>query len=260
MNYPGGEKETGSLSSSHTPPLADAQLYSALPRTEGATCRGGLDPIGLERVADPDDLTSVLAHELEAPLLSLELRLRRALSELGASETIASCLVEVSALRTLVHDFLALEPRNVRIRTFSLDPIFEAVARTFGPIAIAKNVALDLPSSAGEALGDPGATTRIVSNLVDNALKFAPASTRVRLRARPLDDAVAIDVEDEGPGIPDASRGRIFEPFFRLDRERSGAGLGLAIARSLARAQKATISVTSASPKGSCFTLTLPRK
>lgn len=211
-------------------------------------------------VGGSHDLASALAHELESPLLSLELRLRTGLSEGPTLDTVKACLEEVAALRALVHDFLALAPENVRREPFALAPLLDSLARTYGPIAAARRISLELPSFEGEARGDDRATSRILSNLLDNALKFSPESSRVLLRVRETDETIAFDVEDQGGGIPESERARIFEPFVRLDREAGGTGLGLSLALALARAQGATLELASVSEGGSCFTLSLPRK
>jgi signal transduction histidine kinase len=202
------------------------------------------------------DLARLLAHELEPSLISLGLRLR-SLAGSGCEREVESCLAEVESLRSLLRDFLLLGSGKLESRKFPLAPILGSLARRFGPIAAARGIALEIGRSSVEAAGDPGATERALSNLLDNALKFSAERTRVRVGVRETGETVAIEVEDRGEGIPASHHQRVFEPFARLDREKPGAGLGLSIARELAEAQGGRLSLSSEPGRGSSFVLTL---
>ena len=103
----------------------------------------------------------------------------------------------------------------------------------------------------GRALG----LKRLFANLVENALKYGDAA-RIKLHSE--DGAVIVDVEDNGPGIPPDQRETVFEPFVRLNEERTrGAGLGLAAARSIARAHGGDIVILDAE-NGALVRVTLP--
>jgi len=108
--------------------------------------------------------------------------------------------------------------------------------------------------------GRPLALKRALANLVGNAVAYAGGCV-VRL-AGPDRGVVRIAVEDEGPGIPEAERERVFQPFHRLEpsrnRETGGSGLGLTIARSILRAHGGDVTVTNRSPSGLVATATLP--
>jgi signal transduction histidine kinase len=209
-------------------------------------------------VADVD-LASLLAHEIEPSLISMQLRLRSLAEESACRAEAESCLAEVEALRSLVRDFRLLGRRELETRNFPLGPLFEALARRFGPFAAARGITLEAAAGQTEVEGDPGATERILSNLLDNAVKFSPERSRIAVAAREIGGAVEVLVEDQGSGIPLPEQERVFEPFVRLDREKPGAGLGLAIARELAEAQGGRLSLTSAPGRGSTFVLTLRR-
>ena len=112
-------------------------------------------------------------------------------------------------------------------------------------------------------LGDETQLSRVVSNLVDNALKYA--DSMVELRVRQDDQQAVISVSDDGPGIPVADRMRIWERFTRLDDDRSrasgGSGLGLAMVRELTAAHGGTVSVTGREPgRGATFLVRLPAR
>ncbi len=104
----------------------------------------------------------------------------------------------------------------------------------------------------GEALG----------NLLDNALKYSPAGSRIRVRVRPFEMFVCISVEDEGPGIPEEERAQIFERFYRGKNamQQEGSGVGLYLTRMILRKEGGYIRVSSGEKKGSCFQMFLPRQ
>ena len=97
-------------------------------------------------------------------------------------------------------------------------------------------------------------------NLLDNALGYSPPDgpVTVRVTSSPANDALAIAVSDEGPGIPEAHRERVFDRFFTTDAEGDGTGLGLAIVRSAAMAHGGTAEVTPRPGPGATITVRLP--
>jgi signal transduction histidine kinase len=203
------------------------------------------------------DLARRLAHEIEPSLLSLYTRLRSLERESACRDQAAACLSEVEALRALVHDLLVLGTRPVVATTFTLEALFQRLAHRFGPIAAERGIALEFDAGPEHVNADLARTERILSNLVDNALKFSLGGSRVQVRSREGDESVEVQVIDAGPGIPAADQERVFEPFIRLDREKAGVGLGLAIAREEAEAQGGRLSISSEPGQGSTFTLTL---
>jgi signal transduction histidine kinase len=143
------------------------------------------------------------------------------------------------------------------VSTFALEALFQRLAHRFGPIAAERGITLGFEAGTEHVKADRSRTERVLSNLVDNALKFSPDGSRVQVRARALEESVEVLVVDAGTGIPRADQERVFEPFIRLDREKPGAGLGLAIAREDAAAQGGRLSLSSEPGRGSTFTLTL---
>jgi signal transduction histidine kinase len=110
--------------------------------------------------------------------------------------------------------------------------------------------------------GDAAALRRALLNLVENAIKYTPRGGKVELRLSVRVGTAEVEVSDTGIGLEPADAERIFDPFVRLDAARSrdtgGAGLGLAIARSIVAAHGGTLSVESGPGSGSRFTLRLP--
>ena len=110
---------------------------------------------------------------------------------------------------------------------------------------------------------DEEALDQILDNLVDNALKYTPEGGQVRVSWTVTDDQVCLEVSDTGIGIPAADLARIFERFYRVDKDRSrelgGTGLGLSIVKHLAQAMHGTVRASSVPDKGSTFYVCLPR-
>ena len=108
---------------------------------------------------------------------------------------------------------------------------------------------------------DPVLTEPVLFNLLDNAVKYAPQGSRITLRVRREGAVVRMEIMDEGEGILDEDRERIFDKFYRVragDRKRAGTGLGLSIARGFLDAMGGTITAANRDNGGAVFTLTLP--
>ena len=105
---------------------------------------------------------------------------------------------------------------------------------------------------------------QILSNLVENALKYSPPDTRVTIRAEASVPGVVVTVEDEGPGVPAHSRELIFDRFYQVDQSATrpvgGTGLGLYICRRMAEALGARVWLARSEPTGSEFSLFLPEQ
>jgi len=206
------------------------------------------------------DPTRALAHELTAPLIALEIRLQRLREQPDDTAATNACIDEVRSIRRILTSFIELDASDFVCDEHALEPLLERVEARFAPIALERGVRLDFATSRSHARCHPTATERVVSNLVDNAVKFASEGGSVQVSVQDVADEVAVEVRDDGPGVaPDAAE-RIFQPFYRHDRERPGAGLGLAISKRLAEAQNGTLSVQSTPGQGCVFTLTLARR
>jgi len=130
---------------------------------------------------------------------------------------------------------------------------------------VAEDRGLSLACEAPETspvVGDPRMIQRIFANLLDNAVKYTPSGGTVRVSLSEKNGREAlVTVQDTGMGIPPNDLPHIFERFYRCDHSRSqpGTGLGLSLARALARAHQGDITVASTLGQGSTFTLILPR-
>ncbi|MFD9303845.1 sensor histidine kinase [Streptomyces sp. NPDC060048] len=209
--------------------------------------------------------TADASHELRNPLAAVRSRLEVALRD-PDRESVAAALADTERLQGIAADLLLLArldggpaPRTEPVDLALLAA--EDVARRPEP-----RVALRLDARAPvPAAGDPARLERALANLVDNALRYA--RTRVTVRAAASGDGWALlEVEDDGPGIPEADRDRVFERFVRLDADRGrtsgGTGLGLAIAREIARAHGGEVRAlpASAGGAGARFMLRVPER
>jgi two-component system phosphate regulon sensor histidine kinase PhoR len=119
----------------------------------------------------------------------------------------------------------------------------------------------DVQSPLPEIRGDHDRLRQVLTNLIDNAIKYSPAEGEVEVRAYQENGRVLVDVRDQGPGIAKADQKLIFEKFGRVTGSgatRPGTGLGLFIARSIAEAHGGALEVQSAPEQGATFTLELP--
>jgi heavy metal sensor kinase len=213
------------------------------------------------------------AHELRTPLNALRSRLEVTLENDRSPDEYRKILGEtaeqVALLSDSVHAMLRLAQSEAGLAPehrvpVPIAPLLEEVADFFGPLAEEQGLALELGAFDDATVsGEPAWLRQAVANLVDNAIRYTPEGGRIQLSAQRDDGAraVAIRVADTGPGIEAAEQERIFEPFHRVRGEHAagpGAGLGLALAREIARAHGGDVSVESAPGEGSRFTVRLP--
>jgi heavy metal sensor kinase len=217
--------------------------------------------------------TADASHELRTPLTIIKGNLSVALdSPRDAAyyqEVLTEVDEEVDEMSRLVDRMLSLARGDVEGITLHVQPVDLGVLMTdvieqVRPMAESKGLDLEaqIPSNLTTRV-DADAITQVVLNLLDNAIKFT-SSGQVRLsvrRARENGGEIQVTVSDTGPGIPSEHLSHLFERFYRVDRARSrelgGVGLGLAIARELARAHGGDISVNSVPGEGSTFTVHL---
>lgn len=200
--------------------------------------------------------TADAAHELRSPLTALQVQLdmlarartpeenRAALEALRAGMKRAARLVE----QMLTMARLEPEAQLAQPAAVALDALAAQVAGELEPLAEARRIELRLERLESVAVrGDATALHALARNLIDNAIRYAPAGGAVRLAAFAEDGSAFLVVEDDGPGIPPAERARVFDRFYRLPGSHAeGSGLGLAIARQVADAHGAEIALDDA--------------
>jgi len=208
------------------------------------------------------------SHELRSPLTRMRSELEVDLAHPATADpatTHRSTLEEVIGLQHLVDDLLTLARHDAGGRAAAphddvdLDDLVMAAVRRIraGGRATVDTTAV----GPARVVGDASQLARVVTNLLDNAVRHAEGTVAVELRARP-DGSAELAIADDGPGIPAGDRERVFEPFTRLDEARTagagGVGLGLAIVRDIVRAHGGTITVADARERGARLVVTLP--
>ncbi|MBG0817766.1 cell wall metabolism sensor histidine kinase WalK [Planomonospora sp. ID82291] len=249
----GAEEITGTARSRRLPvPESRDEVYSL-----ATTLNAMLDR--LERAdARQRSLVSDAAHELRSPLASIRLQLEVALGHPGGAddwrETAEGVLEDTTRLTRLAEDLLALARLDerggalARREPVRLDDLVPQTVERYGGA-----VTVRIAGEGGAAVtvaGDALDLGRVLVNLVDNALRHTVSPVLVELRTEGAD--AVLTVADDGPGIPEADRERVFDRFTRLDSARSrdegGAGLGLAIVRETVDAHGGAVHLEDASP------------
>jgi signal transduction histidine kinase len=218
-------------------PAADDEIHRL-----GVTLNGMLDRLD-EAASRQRGFVADAAHELRSPLASMRAQLEVAvLHPDQATPTLAGdLLADALRLGRMVEDLLALarldeRPGQQESGEVELGEVAREVAERLP--AGGAELWLDLDGGA-RVRGDRVALGRVVQNLLDNAVHYASSRVDVSVASSP-DGLAVLSISDDGPGIPEPDRERVFERFTRLDdarsRDRGGAGLGLAIAREIVRA------------------------
>jgi signal transduction histidine kinase len=217
------------------------------------------------------DLVAITSHEMRTPLAAIRgfthtLQNRRnELTGAEIDEFLAVISQQTDRLVQMVDDLLAMS--RLEAGTMPIDPSSMLVVPFLRDVIaglgeqrsrVELRITTDLPPAI-EA--DPKRLGQILTNLLQNALKYSDADRPVTLACDGGGDAIVFDVIDRGPGIDPSEVDRIFEPFYRGEtrREEDGAGLGLAITRRLATAMGGRVDVASTMGAGSLFRVTLPR-
>ena len=218
--------------------------------------------------------TADASHELRLPIAILKGEIEVALRHPRPPEEYRRVLREslqtIARLERIVDDLLTLARADAHQLEFEQAPVdltllLEEEAQEHLPLFARKRIELEMDVEDGlEVLGDAHALARVFANLLHNAYKYAPEGSRVRLAARRTDGRIEVRVEDEGPGVPEHARERIFNRFYRVEDARGGkeggAGLGLAIARHIVEAHGGRIRVEETRPGkgGASFVVELP--
>jgi signal transduction histidine kinase len=215
------------------------------------------------------DLVANVSHELRTPIAALQVALENLADGVAEPdpETFRTMLSQVERLGRLVKQLLDLSRLEagtvpLDLAEFRVEPLLEHAVREQQLHEPRVDVAVHVEPGDLTADGDPERVHQVVANLLENAVRYSPTGGTVEVRARRHDAGVVIEVLDEGPGIPEAERVRVFDRFARLDAARSssdgGAGLGLAIARWIVDLHGGDIHPESRDPHGCRMVLTLP--
>lgn len=217
------------------------------------------------------NLLADIAHELRTPLTVIRGRLEGVVDGVYPPDEkqIVPALEETYLLERLVEDLRLLtlaETRQLQFEPRDVSPgeLAGHALDLFAAEADDKNISLELANNAPQAYihADPQRTGQVIGNLIGNALRYVPVGGKIWLVLEQLEDAVRLQVNDNGPGVPEADLPHLFERFWRGEKSRSrasgGAGLGLAIARQLVEAQGGSIAAENLPAGGLRITIAFP--
>ena len=214
---------------------------------------------------------SNVSHELKTPVTAIRIAAENLQEEPlpdSARASAQSIMRSVDRLTLLLGDLSELsriESGALHLAPVTLDlgAFLETLLRDFQPRAAACDVGLVVKVEAPEGAmiqADPLRLHQVLENLLSNALKFSPARAQVELSVRVTSQGQIWEVCDQGPGIPEAEQGRIFERFYRAQaaKAKPGTGLGLAIVKHLCRLMGGEVAVESRPGEGATFRVILP--
>ncbi|OVZ59287.1 two-component sensor histidine kinase [Pigmentiphaga sp. NML080357] len=189
------------------------------------------------------------AHELRSPLAALKLQLQflqRSDDEASRQVAIGRLGAGIERATRLVEQLLSLarqEAPGMQFATVDLADVVRTALTDVLPQARARGIDIGMEGASGARVTGQGeALALLVRNLLDNAVKYAPASGRVDIGLASDERGATLDVDDDGPGIPPSERGRVFDRFYRShSADTPGSGLGLAIVKAIAGRHGATV-------------------
>jgi two-component system phosphate regulon sensor histidine kinase PhoR len=220
------------------------------------------------------DFVANVSHELRTPITAVRSAVETLRLTLASDPTASDRFVDIidrnaQRLGSLVEDLLDLsriESKEFKpeAKPVSLRAVSEQVVSMLRTRVEEKKmeVANEIPADLPAALADRRAVEQVLTNLLDNAIKYCGTGTKVSVRAARAGGSLRVEIADTGPGIEPRHLPRLFERFYRVDSGRSrdmgGTGLGLSIVKHLVEAMHGTIGVESTPGRGATFWFTLP--
>jgi PAS domain S-box-containing protein len=219
-----------------------------------------------------NNLVATVAHEFRTPLTSLRMAVHLCAEESVGPlndkqlDLMQAARQDTERLQQIVDDLLDLSRiqsgrMELHRRHVSAESLLREAVLPFTGVARDKNVALrtEIFPGLGEVDVDTERMQLVLANLIGNAVRYTPSGGTVTVRGRRADATTVIEVQDTGPGIPKQYQTAVFDKFFRLPGNTSGgAGLGLYIAKEIAMAHGARLTLQSEAGQGSLFTIEIP--
>ena len=216
-------------------------------------------------------VSSDVAHDLRTPLTHLRQGLEQAKTEARAMPRFEAAIDRsIAETDSILRTFSALlriaevesGERRSSFVDVDLSSLMTRMLETYCPVAEDEGYTLSGAIEPELAVqGDPALLTQMIANLCENAMRHTPAGTHIELRLAADNGDAVCTIADDGSGVPEAERGQIFRPFYRLDQSRStpGSGLGLALVKAIGELHGGEITLRDAAP-GAKFELRLPRR
>ena len=215
------------------------------------------------------DFLANAAHQLRTPLAGFKAQLEwlqaQHRNDTETAQSVALMMASTERMARQANQLLALarsEPGDFerdRLERLSLDQLVSESVQHFVDQASKKNIDIGFDLQPTTVNGDRFLLRDMVDNLVDNAIRYAPERGTVTVSCLQIVGHGVLKVEDDGPGIPESEKDKIFSRFYRLDRSQPGSGLGLAIVRDIAKDHEAAIEVRSgAQGRGTLFIVRFP--
>ena len=215
-----------------------------------------------------ENFMMAVTHELKTPIaitkLNLETLQKRKLEEAQQQKLIGNTLQETERLNSLCNNILLASQfeagayKVAKTRVNLSEIVAQSVEKfktRFPQRKIISNV-----EERNELKGEEILLKMLVNNLIENAIKYSPKNTLIEVNLMEMSDKISLAVSDEGPGIAEEEKERIFDKFYRVGNETTrtakGTGLGLYLCKKIAKDHNATIRVSDNNPQGSVFTVT----
>jgi signal transduction histidine kinase len=204
-----------------------------------------------------------VSHQLRTPLAAVRLRLDLLRDEVGpgAEEDLTAATAEIDRLSRLVDGLLAVaraEQADSAPAPVAVAPLLEERRHAWQPIADERDVTVDTKPQPVTALATPGTLEQVLDNLIANALDAASAGGHITLECGRRRDCAVVRVADDGPGMPEEQKARVFHRFVTGSPAR-GTGLGLAIVHRLVTTDGGAVTITDPPGGGTVVTVELPR-
>ena len=220
--------------------------------------------------AEKDKLKALIgdiSHQTKTPIANILLYTQLLMEQPGNTACLDALEGQTKKLQSLIEALVKisrLESGVIALHPVpgNLLPMLESAVSQLSPKAAAKKIQISLEATAADAVFDPKWTEEAIYNLLDNAVKYTPASGAVRVTVKAYQMFSAIQVSDTGPGIAEEEQPQVFQRFYRgaEHAEEEGVGIGLYLVRQIAEGQGGYVKVSSQMGVGSTFSLYLPRK